>query len=55
MIPPPPLPLQVTGSTPLFRASFAGNIDKVKDLLEGGANVNEANDVSLIVIDEFGK
>ena len=35
-----------TGSTPLFRASFAGNIDQVKDLLKGRANVNEANDVS---------
>ena len=39
--------LSQTGSTPLFRASFAGNIDEVKTLLEGGARVNEANDVSL--------
>ena len=42
----PPLPTQ-TGSTPLIRASFAGNIDEVKNLLESGANVNEANDVCL--------
>ena len=43
ILPPPP---SQTGSTPLFRASFAGNIDEVKTLLEGGANVNEPNDVS---------
>ena len=42
-----PLPIQ-TDSTPLFRASFAGNIDEVKDLLKGGADVNETNDVSLV-------
>ena len=46
----PPPPSQ-TGSTPLFRASFAGSIDEVKTLLEGGARVNEANDVSLILVD----
>ena len=40
------LSIQVTGSTPLFRASFAGSIDEVKDLLEGGTNVNEMKDVS---------
>ena len=41
-----PSPPTQAGSTPLFRASFAGNIDEVRNLLEGGANVNEANDVS---------
>jgi hypothetical protein len=46
LILPTPSPPTQTGSTPLFRASFAGNIDEVKNLLEGGANVNEANDVS---------
>ena len=45
LILPTPSPHTQTGSTPLFRASFAGNIDEVKNLLEGGANVNEANDV----------
>ena len=35
------------GSTPLFRACFAGNSEEVRVLLEGGANVNELNDVSL--------
>ena len=37
--------LQV-GSTLLYQASFMGNTDEVKELLEGGANVNEPNDVS---------
>ena len=41
-------PIQ-NGSTPLYQASFAGKIDEVKKLLEGGTNVNEANDVSLIL------
>ena len=45
VIPTSSLPLQITGSTPLFRASFAGNTDEVKNLLEGGADVNEPNDV----------
>ena len=51
LILPTPSPHTQTGSTPLFRASFAGNTDEVKNLLEGGANVNKANDVSLTVID----
>ena len=50
IVPTSSLPLQVTGSTPLFRASFAGKIDKVKNLLEGGANVNKANDVCLTLV-----
>ena len=36
------------GSTPLYVASFAGNVEEVKMLLDGGTNVNEQNDVSLI-------
>ena len=39
-------PIQI-GSTPLYQASFAGKSDEVKNLLDGGANVNEANDVSI--------
>ena len=39
-------PIQV-GSTPLYQASFMGDTDEVKELLEGGADVNEQNDVSL--------
>ena len=35
------------GSTPLYQASFMGSTDEVKELLEGGADVNEQNDVSL--------
>ena len=35
------------GSTPLYRASFAGNIEEIEALLEAGADVNEKNDVSL--------
>ena len=34
-------------STPLYQASFMGNTDEVKELLEGGADMNEQNDVSL--------
>ena len=33
-------------STPLYQASSMGNADEVKELLEGGADVNEPNDVS---------
>ena len=50
IVPTSSLPLQVTGSTLLFRASFAGKIDKVKNLLEGGANVNKSNDVCLTLV-----
>ena len=39
------LPIQ-TGSTLLYQASFMGNTDEVKELLEGGADVNEQNDVN---------
>ena len=41
----PPLPVQ-EGSTPLYRACFSGDSEAVDDLLEGGANVNQQNDVS---------
>ena len=34
------------GSTLLYQASFMGNTEEVKELLEGGADVNEQNDVS---------
>ena len=34
------------GSTRLYQASFMGNTDEVKELLDGGADVNEQNDVS---------
>ena len=40
-------------ATQLYHASFMGNIDEVKELLEGGANVNEPNDVCKIVINKF--
>ena len=34
----------------MYRASFTGDIDEVKKLLEGGANVDEQNNVSRIVL-----
>ena len=43
------LSIQV-GSTLLYLASFIGNTDEVKELLEGGADVNERNDVSTKVL-----
>ena len=43
------LSIQV-GSTPLYQASFMGNSDEVKELLEGGTDVNERNDVSTKVL-----
>ena len=43
------LSIQV-GSTPLYQASFMSNTDEVKELLEGGTDVNERNDVSTKVL-----
>ena len=34
-------------STWLYQASFIGNTDEVKELMDGGADVNEPNDVSV--------
>ena len=34
-------------STPLYQACFTGDFTKVKEILEGGADVNEVNDVSM--------
>ena len=43
-------------ATQLYHASFMGNIDEVKELLEEGVNVNEPNDVckiDTIKMDEY--
>ena len=34
-------------TTPLYQACFTGDSTKVKEILEGGADVNEVNDVSM--------
>ena len=43
----PSLPVQ-EGSTALYRACFSGDSEAVQALLEGGANVNQQNDVSIL-------
>ena len=40
-------------ATQLYQDSFMGNADEVKKLLEGGADVNEPNDVSKTDIDKM--
>ena len=40
-------------ATRLYQASFMGNTDEVKELLEGGVDVNEPNDVSKIDINKM--
>ena len=37
------------GSTPLYQASFMGNADEVKELLEDGVDINQQNDVSACI------
>ena len=49
----PPLTVIQVHATQLYQASFMGSIDEVKELLEGGANVNEPNDVRKIDIDKM--
>ena len=47
------LPIIQIHATRLYQASFMGNIDEVKELLEGEADVNEPNDVRKIGIDKI--
>ena len=37
-------------ATPLYQASFMGNTTEVKEMLEGGADVNQQNSVSRIIV-----